>query len=56
MKYDIKKIHPDHQQAFTDVLAIRVIPDEKIDEIYKLYVELNKHPKKDWSKVVDRKP
>lgn len=42
--YDIKKIHPVHQQAFVDVLAMRAysgMTDEQIKQIYDLYIRLN---------------
>lgn len=51
--FDLDNIHPDHQPAFKDVLATRAysgMTDEQIQEIYNIYVELKKIPKKDWNK------
>jgi len=54
---DIEKLHPDHRQPMTDVLAMRgytQMTDEKIEQIYNVYLELNKIPKKDWDKQSTR--
>lgn len=51
--YDLDKLHKDHVELFKDVIAMRAysgLTDEQIQEIYNIYADLNKIPKKDWNK------
>ncbi len=51
MKHDIKKLHPIHQKTYQEFVSSQYTPSEVPDELYAIWLELNKHPKKDWGKA-----
>lgn len=50
MKHDITKLHPIHQKTYKEFVSSEFTPNEVPDKLYNLWVELNKHPQKDWNK------
>lgn len=50
MKHDISKLHPIHQKAYREFISSEFTPNEVPDELYKVWLELSKIPKKDWNK------
>ena len=50
MKHDISKLHPIHQKMYQEFISSEFTPNEVPDELYKVWLELSKIPKKDWNK------
>lgn len=54
MKHDITKLHPIHQKMYLEFVSSEFTPNEVPDELYNVYLELSKIPKKDWHKQSTR--
>jgi len=53
-KHDITKLHPMHQKMYLEFISSEYTPNEVPDELYNVYLELSKIPKKDWNKQSTR--
>jgi len=51
---DLNKIHKDHRKAYTEVRVSQFLLPHQQDQLYKIYTELNKTPKKDWDKTATK--
>lgn len=49
-KHDITKLDPIHQKMYQEFVSSEYTPNEVPDQLYKVYLELSKIPKKDWNK------
>lgn len=54
MKHDITKLDPIHQKMYQEFISSEYTPDRVPDELYNVYLELSKIPKKDWGKQSTR--
>jgi|JI10StandDraft_1071094.scaffolds.fasta_scaffold742218_1 hypothetical protein len=45
---DKSKLHKKHREIFEQVMTSKLIPEESKQHIYDVWVELNKHPEKEW--------
>lgn len=54
--HDLTKLHPIHQKTYKEFVSSIYTPNVVPDELYTFWVELNKHPQKDWGKqsVIDK--
>lgn len=53
-KHDITKLDPIHQKMYQEFISSEYTPNEVPDELYNVYLELSKIPKKDWGKQSTR--
>lgn len=51
MEHDITKLDPIHQKTYREFVSSIYTPNEVPDELYKVWLELSKIPKKDWNKA-----
>ena len=54
MEHDITKLDPIHQKTYKEFVSSKYTPNRVPDELYKVWLELSKIPKKDWGKQSTR--
>lgn len=50
MVMDKSKIHPNYYGVYDQVMKAEFIPQAEKERLYKIWVEINKHPKEHWKK------
>lgn len=53
---DKSKIHPKYYKVYDQVMESPLLTQAQKENLYKIWVEINKHPQKDWKtkKVLDK--